>query len=157
MTWKLLRDAQQLLVLSIAPTLSLGQNPATVPGVESISRTPLGYPLSLYLLVFGTCLAAGFVGYYQRIRLGQVTFSAPTAAGEVLTAVVIGLAGFWWGLTRDQNDALVAVLYATGAALFAPFIYSIGQQLVKPLVLKMLERAGFKIELSSPSDGQEGK
>lgn len=76
-------------------TASLVVGPAKTWAQDAL-KAPLSYSLRDYGVVLSTALLGGLVGWYAKVRRGEIkAFSLITLIGELCTSAFAGLIAFW--------------------------------------------------------------
>lgn len=136
---------RRIAVIAIAATLLA--DPVKAWAQESL-KAPLSYSLREYGFVLSTALLGGLVGWYAKVRRGEIAaYSLVTLIGELCTSAFAGLLAFWlceWvGMSPLFTAAIVGISGHAGTTAIAR---------LEKLAEKMVEqRLGATANPSTPA------
>lgn len=85
--------------------------PLQANAVEIVVKDPLNYSLKQYLFILLISLLGGFVGWYGKVRKGELMASNLSALiGEMSTSALSGLLAFWICEYLDLQPVLTAAV-----------------------------------------------
>lgn len=85
--------------------------PLQAQAVEIVVKDPLNYSLKQYLFILLISLLGGFVGWYGKVRKGELRASNLSALiGEMSTSALSGLLAFWICEYLDFQPVLTAAV-----------------------------------------------
>lgn len=99
--------------------------------VEIVVKDPLNYPLKQYFFILALSVLGGLVGWYGKVRKGEVAATSLSALiGELATSALSGLLTFWVCEWANLQPVLTAAVVGVAGHMGARAL-TLGEESLK--------------------------